>query len=97
MPAEAALAYNLEHDDYVSLLCGSLDFLSEAFVELDRNERDAALLGGNLDNEEQECIEAALRIASASLCSTDRQIIRTDEMDRRIGAAARSRAPKYRG
>ena len=97
MPAEAALAYNLEHDDYVSLLCGSLNLLPEAFAELDRNESDAELLGVNLEDEEQECLDAALRIASASLCSADRQIIRTDEMDRRIGAAARSRAPRYCG
>lgn len=97
MPAEAALAYNLEHDDYVSLLCGSLDLLPKAFAELDRDEREAELIGVKVDAEEQECLEAALRIASASLCSADRQIIRTEEMDRRINAAARSRAPRYCG
>ena len=83
MPAEIALAYKLEHDDYLSLLCGSLDLLSEAFAELDRNESDAELLGVNSDDEEQECLDAS---PDSELSPADRQIIRTDGMDRRIGA-----------
>jgi hypothetical protein len=39
MPAEAALVRNLERDDYVAIVCGSLDRLAEAFAELDRNEQ----------------------------------------------------------
>ena len=95
LPAEAALAYNLDHDDYVSLLCGSLNRLPEAFAEMDRNERIDGLLGVNSNAEEKACLEATLQIASASLCPADRQIIRTEEMDQRIAAAARSRAPRY--
>lgn len=34
-PAQAALAANLQHPDYVRLLCGSLENLPEAFAELD--------------------------------------------------------------
>jgi len=34
-PAQAALAANLQHADYVQVLCGSLDHLAEAFAELD--------------------------------------------------------------
>lgn len=34
-PAQAALAANLRHADYVQILCGSLDHLPEAFAELD--------------------------------------------------------------
>jgi hypothetical protein len=34
-PAQAALAANLRHPDYVRLLCGSLDHLPAAFAELD--------------------------------------------------------------
>jgi hypothetical protein len=97
LPAEAALAYNLKHDDYVSILCGSLDDLPEAFAELDRNERNDKLLGVKSNAEEQECLEDVLQIASASLCSADRQIIRTEEMDRRITAAAQSRASRRCG
>lgn len=95
MPAEAALAYNLEHGDYVSLLCGTLDRLPEVFAELDQNERNDKLLGVKLNAEDEECLGTVLKVASASLCSADRQIVRTDEMGRRIDAAARSRAPRY--
>ncbi len=53
-PAQAALASNLQHSDYVRLLCGSLDNLPTAFAELDeraleqapplsRNNRDTGL------------------------------------------------------
>jgi len=52
-PPQVMLATNLEHPDYVRVLCGSLDHLPEAFAELDsaltgtgqllRNNRDFAL------------------------------------------------------
>ena len=35
-PAQAALASNLLHGDYVRVLCGSLEHLPAAFAELDR-------------------------------------------------------------
>lgn len=35
LPAAVALAYNLNHPDYVSALCGSLDRLPAAFARLD--------------------------------------------------------------
>ncbi len=37
-PAQAALASNLLHSDYVRVLCGSLEHLPAAFAELDREE-----------------------------------------------------------
>jgi len=54
-PAQAALVANLQHPDYVRVLCGSLDNLATAFAQLDeqalerttplsRNNRDSALL-----------------------------------------------------
>lgn len=36
-PAQAALAMNLEHPEYVRLMCGSLDHLASAFAELDES------------------------------------------------------------
>ena len=53
-PAQAALAANLLHADYVRIVCGTLDRLPQAFAELDRkaitattplqrNNKDAAL------------------------------------------------------
>ena len=54
-PAQAALVANLQHPEYVRVVCGSLDNLATAFAELDeqaleqttplsRNNRDSALL-----------------------------------------------------
>jgi len=54
-PAQAALVANLQHPEYVRVLCGSLDNLPSAFAELDeqalerttplsRNNRDSVLL-----------------------------------------------------
>ena len=35
-PAQVALAVNLQHPDYVRIVCGTLDQLPQAFAELDR-------------------------------------------------------------
>ena len=35
-PAQVAFVANLQHPDYVSILCGSIDHLPEAFASLDR-------------------------------------------------------------
>jgi hypothetical protein len=92
LPPAAALALNLQHQDYVAILCGSLDKLPAAFAELDAGSRRRSAL----------VVKAAARVAdatdcdvvSASLPTEDRNLIRTDGMDRRIQAAARSRAPR---
>jgi hypothetical protein len=41
-------------------------------------------------------LERVLRISTSSLSTADRRIVRTDEMDRRIKNAAKSRAPRLR-
>jgi len=92
LPPAAALATNLRSADYVAILCGSLDKLPQAFAQLDASCR------------RRSCIvtRAAARVAdatdcdvvSASLPIADRVIIRTEQMVRRILAAARSRAPR---
>ncbi len=41
-PAQAALVANLRHDDYVRVLCGSLDNLANAFADLDQKALDKA-------------------------------------------------------
>ena len=95
LPAEAALVCNLKHDDYVSIVCGSLDRLAETFAELDREERERKLNGGP-QAEQEDGITNVLQITSASLSPADRRVIRTKEMDHRIAVAAKSRAPRYR-
>ena len=95
LPAQAALVYNLEHPDYVTLMCGSLDRLAEAFAHLDHDRREKHLSGLPDDDPQQE-LESVLQLASASLSTADRRVIRTEQMDRRVTAAARSRAPRRR-
>src|SRR5207249_488890 len=46
LPPAAALATNLHHADYVSLLCGSLDRLPEAFAALDAPHRSRSIAVG---------------------------------------------------
>ena len=82
LPPEAALVYNLNCTDYVSIVCGSLDRLPEALASID------------LDNEEKMNGDLNLTIPhveTASLSTVDRRIIRTDQMQGRIFAAAKSR------
>ncbi len=96
MPAEAALVRNLERTDYVAIVCGSLDRLAEAFAELDRNEHLRKLDDAPLDNQD-DVLGSLLQIESASLSPADRRIVRTEEMNRRVtAAAAGSRAPQCR-
>jgi len=95
LPAEATLVYNLEHADYVTLVCGSLDSLAEAFARLDHDQREKHLRGLPADDPHQD-LGRVLQLESASLSTADRRVIRTEEMDRRVAAAAGSRAPHRR-
>jgi len=95
LPAEATLVYNLEHADYVTLMCGSLDRLPEAFARLDHDQREKHLRGLPADDPQQD-LGSVLQLESASLSTADRRVIRTEEMDRRVAAAAGSRAPHRR-
>src|SRR2546430_5696078 len=53
LPPAAALATNLHHADYVSLLCGSLDRLPEAFAALDAPHRSRSIAVGAKRSEER--------------------------------------------
>jgi hypothetical protein len=94
-PAEAVLVYNLEHADYVTHVCGSLDRLAEAFAHLDL-ERHQNRMKGLPAGDQQQDLGTELLLASASLSTADRRVIRTEEMGHRIAAAAKSRAPHRR-
>ena len=93
LPPQAALAANLARSDYVAILCGSLDGLPAAFAQLDADRcRTARSDGTPPPAVTGESDDDAL--ASASLPTADRRIVRSEAMDRRIDRAARSRAPK---
>ena len=94
LPPEVALVYNLNYPDYVSIVCGSLDCLHKAFAQID--------LDRNIwtDDSKKRAVGKAVnplpRIETAALPSVDRKLIRTDQMQKRIIAAAKSRAPHFK-
>lgn len=95
LPAEAALVRNLRRDDYVSTVCGSLSELPRVFADLDRRARSSRLNGDTPQRQHNDSLAAILQVASASLSPADRRVVRTEEMDRRVAAAAASRAPRW--
>lgn len=92
LPASALLTYNLKDADYVSIVCGSLDKLAEAFAQLDQEEQRSQQKG--LISTEPEALERVLQLSTSSLSTADKRIVRTDGMNRRIKKAAKSRAPR---
>jgi hypothetical protein len=93
LPPEAALVYNLKCEDYVSIVCGSLEHLHEAFSQIDMKKvRKNEGVKNRVDYYSNLKVS---RIETASLPTKDRRLIRTKQMQRRITAAAKSRAPHY--
>lgn len=74
-PAQAALAANLRHPDYVRVLCGSLDHLPIAFAELDEQalEQATPLSRSNRDTKLQQRIRALLKDEKTVVSETDSQ------------------------
>ncbi len=91
LPPEAALACNLNRPDYVAILCGSLDRLADAFAELDVERRKSKLAGRPTAH---LGLAQPSKIASASLPSVDRKLIRSENMRQRVMSAAKSRDPR---
>jgi hypothetical protein len=85
------LVSNLNHPDYVEIVCGSLDRLPEVFAKLDMEESNNILeqepTAVKIDKESE-------RVETASLSNADRSFIRKALIGEQILAAASSRAPK---
>ena len=79
LPPAAALAANLRHADYVSIVCGSLDRLAAAFAELDAANRSRSIAAD---------IAHHTTIETASLSSFDKRLVRQPALEDRIIAAA---------
>ena len=92
LPPAALLARNLEHADYAAILCGSVAELPQAFAELDAKSRRRSSLIARASDRVADATDCD--VVSASLPSIDRKLIRTNEMNQRIHAAAKSRAPR---
>jgi hypothetical protein len=86
LPAASALVANFTRPDYVEILCGSLDRLPQAFMEVDVEQRAS-------DRGTVDANAADAEILSSSLPYPDRALIRSDALRERILAAAHSRAP----
>ena len=85
------LVSNLNHPDYVEIVCGSLGRLPEAFAKLDMQESNNILeqepTAVKIDKESE-------RVETASLSNADRSYIRKSLIEEYILAAASSRAPR---
>ena len=89
LPAGAALVYNLKHEDYVAIVCGSLEKLPQAFTKIDLAKKQRTL-----DNKPKVDLVPDVQLPlteSASLPRADRNLVRTKEMKQRILAIATSR------
>jgi hypothetical protein len=91
LPPACMLVSNLDHPDYVEIVCGSIDRLPETFAKLDMLESSNIL----------EKISTAVkinkgseRVETASLSNADRSFIRKTLIKENILAAASSRAPR---
>ena len=93
LPAAAALARNLTHPDYVTLLCGRLEDLPRAFAQLDAADRSASLPARLRTAASTVTGTEDTEIVSASLPKADRALVRTKAMHERVLTEARSRAP----
>lgn len=89
LPPEAALVYNLKHNDYVSTVCGSLEKLPETFASLDFENRQ-----GSYDRRNQAIDSVVAKTPlteTASLPTADRRLIRMEEMQQKIMIAGKNR------
>ncbi|HAM53618.1 MAG TPA: IS630 family transposase [Nitrospiraceae bacterium] len=87
LPPEAALARNLRREDYVAIVCGSIDRLPKSFAHLDAEERLQRLSGVG-ENPVKSKPQQSAEIASASLPSSDKRLVRTVRMKQLLQAAA---------
>jgi hypothetical protein len=97
LPPAAALVYNLNYPDYVSIVCGSAeclqDALQDAFANLDFEKRQK-------NTKNNQCTKSGsltviTQTETAALPTDDRRLIRAVKMQSRILAAAKSRAPRF--
>jgi len=93
LPAAAALVYNLNREDYVRIVCGSIENLPMAFAQLDRADQNSRNMR-RIPEEQQPNIAKVLQVATSSLSTPDRRVVRTKEMNRRMHAAAASCAQR---
>jgi hypothetical protein len=86
LPSEAALVRNLYCEDYLKIVCGSIDLLHKCFSHLDAKNRSERLSGERSEGIPQRIVE----ISGASLPTPDKRLVRAVEMKQRLQAAAQA-------
>lgn len=81
LPPAAALALNLTCSDYVAIVCGTIENLPQAFSKLDAGNQRRSLPARS---EKESSAEAE----TASMTLADKRLIRSQQMEKRIVAAA---------
>lgn len=76
LPEGVVLVQNLKHDDYVEILCGSLENLTGAFSVIDHLKEIGGLPTANVNDE--------VLLKTASLSNRDRKYIRSIEIQKRF-------------
>ncbi len=87
----SALVQNLKHDDYVEIVCGSIDNLPEAFYNLDVQKRSEER---NRNKSSIMMDERHDKVETASLSKNDKKFVRSSFVGKNIKFAASSRAPR---
>ena len=80
----------------MDLLCGTLERLPAAFAAIDADARTRELDGLPIETI-PALFDSPTAIETASLPKRDRNLVRSEGLQRRIHAAARSRAPRTTG
>ena len=94
LPAAAVFARNLTQPDYVTILCGTLEDLPRACAQLDAADRSRSLPARLRAAASTDVGAEDTEIVSSSLPKADRDLVRTEAMQARVLAEARSRAPR---
>ena len=92
LPPESALVQNFNHQDYVEIVCGSLERLPRVFAEMDATERCKHPY--RLQAMQPAVPVPQSIIETGSMPVIDRRLIRSEDMRRRIDAIVRSRPPR---
>ena len=91
LPPAAALVQNLRYEDYVEILCGSIDELPDAFYNLDARKR---IEEQNRSGGTKPIVKKHDKVETASLSKNDKKFVRSSFIAKNIKLAASSRAPR---
>jgi hypothetical protein len=92
LPPESALVQNFTCQDYVEIVCGTLDRLPRVFADTDATERRKS--AGRRKATQPTLPNSMPMIETGSLPSLDRQLIRSEALELRIDDIICSKPPR---